>query len=359
MVDYRKWEHVEVSDDEDETHPNIDTKCLFKWRHDHRVDRMERFDEKKRNLQMKIEENNNKLQTVKNDLDEAKQLDDADEIKRLEDAVAELTITATNLLDEKTFLDEEEKAQPMNVDTLSQPGFSRTCINKLMDEEEELPEDEQLWSKTFIKENVEDIKKYGLLHEYHHSEEFLTQKPHLACDQTTNYLVVLCIDLQVEEKHALMYRVAHQTICLQFLLELSKELQIDARNAIKPFFQKMRKNEGVDKEGFEGELASFIERVKERAEVRIEEAMEEYEEEKRKKRVGSVGADEVYDSLPKQLQEWFDTKDIGSLQNILASMPEEEAKHHQYHLKRCLDSGLWVPYGDANKESEVENSTST
>ena len=30
MVDYRKWDHIEVSDDEDDTHPNIDTPSLFR-----------------------------------------------------------------------------------------------------------------------------------------------------------------------------------------------------------------------------------------------------------------------------------------------------------------------------------------
>ena len=32
------------------------------------------------------------------------------------------------------------------------------------------------------------------------------------------------------------------------------------------------------------------------------------------------------------------------LQDVMSSMPEDEAK---YHLKRCIDSGLWVP--DAKK----------
>lgn len=31
----------QISDDEDETHPNIDTPSLFRWRHQARVERME------------------------------------------------------------------------------------------------------------------------------------------------------------------------------------------------------------------------------------------------------------------------------------------------------------------------------
>jgi len=40
-LDYSKWNHIEVSDDEDDTHPNVDTPSLFRWRHQARLDRME------------------------------------------------------------------------------------------------------------------------------------------------------------------------------------------------------------------------------------------------------------------------------------------------------------------------------
>lgn len=41
-LDYSKWDHIEISDDEDDTHPNIDTPSLFRWRHQARVERMEK-----------------------------------------------------------------------------------------------------------------------------------------------------------------------------------------------------------------------------------------------------------------------------------------------------------------------------
>jgi cell division cycle protein 37 len=39
-IDYSKWKDIEISDDEDDTHPNIDTPSLFRWRHQARVERM-------------------------------------------------------------------------------------------------------------------------------------------------------------------------------------------------------------------------------------------------------------------------------------------------------------------------------
>jgi cell division cycle protein 37 len=47
-LDYNQWNNIEVSDDEDDTHPNIDTPSLFKWRHEARVKRMEEMDAKKK-----------------------------------------------------------------------------------------------------------------------------------------------------------------------------------------------------------------------------------------------------------------------------------------------------------------------
>ena len=79
-----------------------------------------------------------------------------------------------------------------------------------------------------------------------------------------------------------------------------------------------------------------------RAKVRIEEATRALEEEERKERLGPGGLDpvEVMETLPQELQECFETKSVAKLQEVLASLHKEEAT---YHMKRCIDSGLWVP----------------
>ena len=50
------------------------------------------------------------------------------------------------------------------------------------------------------------------------------------------------------------------------------------------------------------------------------------------------------------MQKCFETRDVEMLQQAIAAMPIEEAK---YHMKRCVDSGLWVPHG--NDANETEN----
>ena len=41
---------LQISDDEDDTHPNIHTPSLFKWKHEARVERMEKVDIERRLL---------------------------------------------------------------------------------------------------------------------------------------------------------------------------------------------------------------------------------------------------------------------------------------------------------------------
>lgn len=58
---------------------------------------------------------------------------------------------------------------------------------------------------------------------------------------------------------------------------------------------------------------------------------------------------ETFDSYWQVLQKCFESKDIALLQKAITELPEEEAR---YHMKRCVDSGLWVP--EANKAQETE-----
>ena len=49
--------------------------------------------------------------------------------------------------------------------------------------------------------------------------------------------------------------------------------------------------------------------------------------------------------LLQELQECFESQDIAQLQATIAAMPPAEAR---YHMKRCVESGLWKPAGMLN-----------
>ncbi|KAJ8031898.1 Hsp90 co-chaperone Cdc37 [Holothuria leucospilota] len=320
---------------------------------------MKKAEEEKQELEKGTSETRDKLKETRNQLEQLKK-----EGAR-EEKIAEVTAELKKLEDdfEKWKEKEEELAKkerltPWNVDTLSQDGFQKTMINKYEEKEENLTEEEEMdRQKKFVEKYEKEIKKFGMYKRLDDSQQFLLAHTHLACEFTANYLVIWCIDLEEEGKSSLMAQVAHQTITMQFLLELAKNLKEDPRACIRPFFTKMKKAEEQYQTAFDDELAAFIGRVKERAEVRKERARElaeeqaKKEEEERQARLGPGGLDpvEVMESLPPALQKCFETQDIPLLQETLKTMSLKEAK---YHMDRCAKSGLWVPAPSAKEALE-------
>jgi cell division cycle protein 37 len=155
------------------------------------------------------------------------------------------------------------------------------------------------------------------------------------------------------KKKELMAHVAHQCIVMQFIIELSKTMKQDPRACVKPFFEKIQLNNKDYMAAFNDELEAFKTRIRNRAAEKIEEAMKEAEEEERQKRLGPGGLDpvEVFESLPESLQKCFESQNIELLQETLIQMDKKDA---EYHLNRCIKSGLWVPNANEKKQEEEE-----
>ncbi|CAL1547310.1 unnamed protein product [Lymnaea stagnalis] len=348
-----------ISDDEDDTHPNIDTPSLFRWRHQARVDRMEEQKKKKEKLETEKQTHQQRLAEMRRKVKEAEEVSAASaDFQKLKIELSELEKQEENYRKKEEDLKKEERMTPLNIDTICKEGKSKTIINKAPPAPKELSEEEKLEKQqVFTKKYKNEIRQYGMLQKWDDSKQFLTDNNHLVCEETANYLVIWCIDLEVEEKHELMKHVSHQCIVMQFILELAKSLKTDPRSCVGAFFARIKLGEKQYTDAFNDELEAFRSRIQERARIRIEEAMKEYEEEERKKRLGPGGLDpvEVMESLPKALQACFESQDIALLQKTVAEMPQEEAA---YHIKRCIDSGLWVPgQDDKNKDGDEPSGT--
>jgi len=348
MVDYSKWNHIEVSDDEDDTHPNIDTPSLFKWRHEARLQREAELAEKQKKVDEEKAKIEAKLKEVKDKVQKEEAAGAAVNLSELKTSLTDVEKKAQEVERKKAEVEKEVKSQPWNVDTLSSDGFSKTLINTApkYNSSQMTDEEKEDYMKKFVKKNEKDIKKYGMLQKFDDSMRFLMDgMTHLACEETANYLVIWCINLEMEDKHELMEHVAHQCICMQYLLELAKQLETDPRACIKSFFSKIQIADDEYKNAFYDELKAFKERIRKRAAEKVAEAMAEAEEEERLARLGPGGLDpaEVFESLPKEMQDCFEKQDIPMLQEFIKSLPEEEARHH---MKRCVDSGLWCPAQD-------------
>ncbi|XP_053671216.1 hsp90 co-chaperone Cdc37 [Anopheles nili] len=342
MVDYSKWKNIEISDDEDDTHPNIDTPSLFRWRHQARVERMQEQEKEKETIESKKKSAAEKLKDAKEKLQRNE--GNLDELKK---SIEELEKEQARVKQEEEELRKKEKMQPWNVDTISKPGFAKTVINKsaINKKPEELTEEQkELSLRDFIKKNEKQVKKFGMLRKYDDSKKFLQDNHHLVCEDTPNYLVIWCIELEMQEKHDLMGHVAHQCICMQYILDISKQLEVDPRSCVASFFQRIQEAEAKAeyKQHFFAEIEAFKERIRKRAQEKLQVLIQEQEEEEKKARIGPGGLDpvEVFESLPEELQKCFEERDIGMLQQAMSKLPPEEARHH---LQRCIDSGLWVP----------------
>lgn len=357
-VDYHKWDHIEVSDDEDDTHPNVDTASLYRWRHQARLDRMaetkhekEELTESKNATQRKINEIKQKINAI----------DSGDPMKtKLEVELSELKKQEDDFHKKEDEIAKKERLQPLNIDTIGHEGFSKCRINVIEPPQkvELSDEDRAKEMKDFVEKNRNQLLKFSMLKKWDDSKQFLLEYPELCCDNTANHLVLQCLDYEIEDKHDLMEHVAHQTIVIQYLLELSAQLKVNpqAPQLISSFFSKLKMADDVYHEAFEDELKQFKDRIRKRAQQKIEEAIKEAEEEERQKRIGPGGLDpvEVFESLPKEMQECFERQDISSLQSVALNM---DAVEFQNHLKRCIDSGLWVPDANKNKDEAANGET--
>lgn len=293
-------EWLQISDDEDDTHPNIDTPSLFRWRHQARVERteeMERakkiFEAEKANTERKLKELREKVESCKED----------SELPILQAQLKELELSQSKLNEKNEELRLKEKKTPWNVDTISKPGFAKTVINTKPAEKpyDELSDEEkEKRMRDFVKDNEKLLKQYGMLRKFDDSRKFLLDHSHLVCEATANYLVIWCINLEMESKSELMAHVAHQCICMQFILELARQLDVDPRACVGTFFQRIQVAEIEYKSHFDSEVKAFKERITKRAAEKIEDAIAEQEEEERKARLGPGGLDpvEVFETLP-------------------------------------------------------------
>jgi cell division cycle protein 37 len=200
MVDYKKWDHIEVSDDEDDTHPNIDTPSLFKWRHEARIQREEEMRKKTESVESEKRKIEAKLKEVKARM-QREEAAGGDNLEDLKKSLNEVEKSAKEATKKKKDLEDEIRKQPKNVDSLSKDGFSKTIMNTMPNaSKEELSEEEkEKKMKKFVKENEKKIKEFGMLRKFEDSKKFMMDgMTHLASDETANYLVIWCLDLEME-----------------------------------------------------------------------------------------------------------------------------------------------------------------
>ena len=161
---------------------------------------MEEHKKEIQNYEKTKSDHTRKLSDTKSKLMEAEQAG-APNLQELRQVLIELEREGDELTKKGDELNKKERKQPWNVDTISQPGFEKTVINKkpAAPAAEHLTEDErESRMKKFIGDHERELKHFGMLKHYNDSRKYLKEHDYLACEDTANYLVIWCINLEME-----------------------------------------------------------------------------------------------------------------------------------------------------------------
>ncbi|EPB67222.1 Cdc37 Hsp90 binding domain protein, partial [Ancylostoma ceylanicum] len=285
----------------------------------------------------------------------------AEEKTKIEKEIEEIKDQEAKWLAKEKELEEQERLEPWNVDTIGHEGFSYSRVNKITEKKPppKLSDEEDSKRMTsFFDKNEGLIQEYGKLKTLEESEAFILEHPHLASEYTANYLTIDALNMAIDHKEEEMSNIARQCIVIQYLLELAKNMNAIPTNAsiIKAFFKKFRAADPQYLKLYTDEVAAFEDRLRRRAKEKRDAALAEYEAEEKEKRIaaapGGLDPQEVYESLPEEMRAAFDSQDVSKLQEVAMSMDREV---FSYHFQRCIDSGLWVPNASSEEAEQQEH----
>lgn len=128
--DYSKWDNIELSDDEDDVHPNIDKESWFRMKHRSRVDREDREEADKTKIHQEMKTANLRIREISKTLKSLGDGDDSDdELEDKDGLEAELEALKKANKARQDKLDEYEKNKKWNVDNMCRVVEERTIVN--------------------------------------------------------------------------------------------------------------------------------------------------------------------------------------------------------------------------------------
>jgi len=135
--DYSKWDNIELSDDEDDVHPNIDRESWFRMKHRSRVEREEREEVEKKKIGVEMKGDNLRIEEITRTLASINNADDSDdELEDVEGLEAELLSLQKHEKVRIERLDEMERNRKWNVDNMCEVVEDRSIVNPKAGESE-------------------------------------------------------------------------------------------------------------------------------------------------------------------------------------------------------------------------------
>uniref|UniRef100_A0A3B5R1Q7 Hsp90 co-chaperone Cdc37 n=1 Tax=Xiphophorus maculatus TaxID=8083 RepID=A0A3B5R1Q7_XIPMA len=189
-IDCGVWDHIYVSHDDDVTSPFVDTPSSFRMRH--RVSR----DSGCSSCEVWSRRTGSPATTrTPGRADEEEDEEPEAELKKVQAEVKKLE------KNEKFFLrhlEEHRRGEKKLEKVLARKGRGKDHISV----QPEIKKETQQKHKTFVEKYAKEMKHFGMLRRWDDSQKYLSDNPHLVCEESANDLVVLCIDFEMDEVRA-------------------------------------------------------------------------------------------------------------------------------------------------------------
>ncbi|EPZ34219.1 hypothetical protein ROZALSC1DRAFT_28008 [Rozella allomycis CSF55] len=242
MVDYSKWDKIELlSDSDEEQHPNIDKNLMKRLTKEKKL-------RKRHEEEMQLKKVNEELERLKAQVSSASEEDRqklSSEIKIIEKRIQGL-----------------EKNKKIDESTMCKEGFSKTIMSKPKVTEKPEPEIAQVeGDEEKLEQDMDEyVKNMELLahqlaskiHDYDLAYEFIKEHPEIVCEETVSYMLLHSSDSIKKHKYSnsKMYLKTSQVV--KYCLELGKD-------GIFMFFHNEK-----PRKVFEEEVTAYWERIKEK-----------------------------------------------------------------------------------------------
>lgn len=201
----------------------------------------------------------------------------------------------------------------------------------------------------FTEKYAETIEVFMQISDFEGSKDYILKYGDILLQENAaNYLLLATLEDEMNGHREKMKLTARQSQFISNIAELAKTLKTHPGNCIQPFFSRLEQREHLTE--FLSGLTTFQEKIISRsvvkkAEIDAERAKEDGGQDlsdvPKEERLGPGGLDpmEVIETLPPEMVAAFESRDVDKLKEVLMSLDPEDA---EYHMKRCVDSGLWV-----------------
>lgn len=321
--DYAKWDRLEISDDEDTHHPNLDKNLNIRVNRITRDRKEEEIDTEKAKLE------------AKGEFEKAEKL---------------------------------EQKRPLHQGNVCKVAEERTIINRASGTSDRNVKDGESFKVDeygdFKEQNQKILDKFTNA-DWEQSRSMLYEYGHILMGEYANsYFMLSALEAEMAGNKELMKKLTNQGQIISQIHQLAEPMRRPPRDLVPRFFEKFEADqsraafqEGVDHFRMQLEKRAIVKKAEQEKEAEEEaklqaqeeemqpvpliEAMYEMSEEERK---GPGGLDpvEVFESLPEALQNCFKSGDVEMMQKTAKEM---DPKDFQHHFKRCIDAGLWTPGG--------------